>query len=173
MAQKGKRDRKPAKPPTREASSAVTVGDVTSLIRLMDEHRLVEIEIEDKGSKIRLVRERAGHGAPVVAAPIGSHSFPPIAAAGAPSAAPAIPLDGCKPIISPMVGTFYRSPSPDASPFVDVGSVVDKGDPLCIIEAMKMMNEIEAEFRGRVTRVVAENGQTVEYGEQLFLIEPL
>ena len=72
-----------------------------------------------------------------------------------------------------MVGTFYRAPSPDASPFVDVGSIVDKGDPLCIIEAMKMMNEIEAEFRGRVTRVVAENGQTVEYGEQLFLIEPL
>src|SRR5437870_3372519 len=142
MAQKGKRDRKPAKPGTHEASFAVSVGDVTSLIRLMDEHRLVEIEIEDKGSKIRLVRERAGHGAPAVAAPIGALSFPPLTAAGAHSA-PSI-IDGCKPIISPMVGTFYRSPSPDASPFVDVGSVVDKGDPLCIIEAMKMMNEIEA-----------------------------
>jgi acetyl-CoA carboxylase biotin carboxyl carrier protein len=72
-----------------------------------------------------------------------------------------------------MVGTFYRAPSPDAPPFVEPGTVVEKGDTLCIIEAMKMMNEIEAEFRGRVARVVAENGQTVEYGESLFLIEPL
>ena len=82
-------------------------------------------------------------------------------------------LDNCKAIISPMVGTFFRSPSPEASVFVDVGTIVEKGDTLCIIEAMKMMNEIEAEFRGRVARVVAENGQTVEYGESLFLIEPL
>jgi acetyl-CoA carboxylase biotin carboxyl carrier protein len=140
----------------------------------MDEHRLVEIEIEGRGSKIRLVRDHAGHGAGATA-PLGPPApLPPAAAIGASAApAPAIPLDGCKAIISPMVGTFYRSPSPDASPFVEVGSVVDKGDPLCIIEAMKMMNEIEAEFRGRVMRVVAENGQTVEYGEQLFQIEPL
>jgi acetyl-CoA carboxylase biotin carboxyl carrier protein len=82
-------------------------------------------------------------------------------------------LDHCKAIISPMVGTFYRAPSPDAPPFVETGTVVEKGDTLCIVEAMKMMNEIEAEFRGRVARVVAENGQTVEYGESLFLIEPL
>jgi acetyl-CoA carboxylase biotin carboxyl carrier protein len=72
-----------------------------------------------------------------------------------------------------MVGTFYRSPNPDAPAFVEAGSVVEKGDTLCIIEAMKMMNEIQAEFRGKVARVVAENGQTVEYGESLFMIEPL
>ena len=72
-----------------------------------------------------------------------------------------------------MVGTFYRASAPDAQPFINEGDAVRKGQTLCIIEAMKMMNEIEAEFRGRVARVVAENGQTVEYGESLFLIEPL
>ncbi len=167
MARKGKRDQRPAKSRAREASSAVSVDDVKALIRLMDEHRLVEVEIEDRGSKIRLVRDRAGHAPAVSNAPLELQASAPAMAVSA------APLDDCKPIISPMVGTFYRSPSPDAAPFVDVGSVVDKGDTLCIIEAMKMMNEIEAEFRGRVTRVVAENGQTVEYGEQLFLIEPL
>jgi acetyl-CoA carboxylase biotin carboxyl carrier protein len=72
-----------------------------------------------------------------------------------------------------MVGTFYASPSPGSKAFVEIGDEVKVGQTLCIIEAMKMMNEIEAEFRGRVARVVAENGQTVEYGESLFLIEPL
>ncbi len=144
------------------------VGDVKALVRLMDENGLVELEIESAGSKVRLVRGRAPAATP-----------PPPVAEGhpAPSAAPVAAADGAaeraKPIISPMVGTFYRSPSPDAPPFVEVSSVVEKGDTLCIIEAMKMMNEIEAEFRGRVARVLAENGQTIEYGEALFLIEPL
>ncbi len=144
------------------------VGDVKALVRLMDENGLVELEIENAGAKVRLVRGRAPGGA---TPPPVAEDHPP------PSAAPAAPADGAleraKPIISPMVGTFYRSPSPDAPPFVEMGSVVEKGDTLCIIEAMKMMNEIEAEFRGRVARVLAENGQTIEYGEALFLIEPL
>jgi acetyl-CoA carboxylase biotin carboxyl carrier protein len=76
-------------------------------------------------------------------------------------------------IISPMVGTFYRAPSPDSKPYVDVGSVVEKEDVVCIIEAMKMMNEIRAEMRGRVRKILAENGQPIEYDQPLFLLEPL
>jgi len=148
------------------AGGPVSLSDVTALVRLMEENQLVELEIEQRGSKIRLVKERASHHpASAAAAP------PPVAQTVAPQ--PASVEDKCKPIISPMVGTFYRSPNPEAPPFVEVGAVVEKGDTLCIIEAMKMMNEIEAEFRGRVKRVVAENGQTVEYGESLFLIEPM
>jgi len=155
--------------PKSAPSAPIGVEDVTALIRLMDENHLVEIEIERDGSKIRLVKGARSGEAPAG----GTH---PPASAHAPVAhipAPERTLDHCKAIISPMVCTFFRSPSPEAQAFVEVGTVVDKGDTLCIIEAMKMMNEIEAEFRGRVARVVAENGQTVEYGESLFLIEPL
>jgi acetyl-CoA carboxylase biotin carboxyl carrier protein len=163
MGRGGKRTR------TEASAGAASLSDVTALIRLMEENQLVEIEIEKRGSKIRLVKERGGHpGAPPAA---GAGGPPPAAQASAPQTSTA--EDKCKPIISPMVGTFYRAPSPDVPAFVEVGAVVEKGDTLCIIEAMKMMNEIEAEFRGRVARVVAENGQTVEYGESLFLIEPM
>jgi len=155
----------------REAQkSGISVDDVSALIRLMDENHLAEIEIESHGSKIRLVKNRLhAHGG------VNSVAAEPLPGATATHHAPVEDraLDHCKAIISPMVGTFYRAPSPDAPPFVEVGSVVEKGDTLCIIEAMKMMNEIEAEFRGKVARVVAENGQTVEYGESLFMIEPL
>ena len=164
MGRTGKRDA-PA-PSLGAAPDAIRLSDVAALIRLMDENQLVEIEVESAGSKIRLVKDRGRPGADATAA---AADAVPVAQAAAPDRA----LDHCKAIISPMVGTFYRAPTPEAPPFVEPGTVVEKGDTLCIIEAMKMMNEIEAEFRGRVARVVAENGQTVEYGESLFLIEPL
>ena len=170
MGRTGKRGAQ--KPEPTAAQGAIGVHDVSALIRLMDENQLAEIEIESHGSKIRLVKDRLhAHGG------VNSVATEPPSAPGA-AAAHYVPaqdraLDHCKAIISPMVGTFYRAPSPDAPPFVEAGSVVEKGDTLCIIEAMKMMNEIEAEFRGKVARVVAENGQTVEYGESLFMIEPL
>lgn len=162
MARTGKREKG-------DAGSSPSLNDVGAWIRLMDENHLVEIEIETKGSKIRLVKDRGR--SQNAAAPASLDSAPPAAIAAAPPAAST--ADNGKPIISPMVGTFFRAPSPDAPAFVDVGSIVERGDTVCIIEAMKMMNEIEAEFRGRVARVVAENGQTVEYGESLFFIEPL
>ena len=143
---------------------------VRELVHLMDEHRLQEVEIANGTSRIRLVRDHLGPAAPERVP--GPHPVPARGAA-AETPAPASAHDRGHPIISPMVGTFYRAPSPEAPAFVEVGSVVEKGDTLCVIEAMKMMNEIEAEFRGRVTAVVAENGQTVEYGEELFLVEPL
>jgi len=165
MGRTGKRD---APPSSRGAADAIRLNDVAALIRLMDENHLVEIEVESAGSKIRLVKDR-GHVRPEPAAVEAEAAASPVAST---TAADRVVDDG-KAIISPMVGTFYRAPSPDAPPFVEIGTIVEKGDTLCIIEAMKMMNEIEAEFRGRVARVVAENGQTVEYGESLFLIEPL
>jgi acetyl-CoA carboxylase biotin carboxyl carrier protein len=169
MGRSGKRDAQKTASPA--AQRALSVDDVSVLIRLMDENHLAEIELESHGSKIRLVKDRLhGH------ASVNSVATEPPPAPGAAThhvSSQDRALDHCKAIVSPMVGTFYRAPSPDAPPFVEVGSVVEKGDTLCIIEAMKMMNEIEAEFRGKVARVVAENGQTVEYGESLFMIEPL
>ncbi|HWP35744.1 MAG TPA: acetyl-CoA carboxylase biotin carboxyl carrier protein, partial [Thermodesulfobacteriota bacterium] len=96
---------------------------------------------------------------------------PAVAAAAAPAAA-AADGKGYRTVTSPIVGTFYRAASPDAPPYVEVGSVVKKGQVLCIIEAMKLMNEIEAEFDGRVVAILVENGQPVEFGEPLFHIEP-
>src|SRR5262249_60325319 len=95
------------------------------------------------------------------------------AAVAAAPAAPAEPASNLKPITSPMVGTFYRAPAPDADPFVEVGDVVSVGQTVCIIEAMKLMNEIEAETKGRVAQILVENAQPVEFGQKLFLIEPL
>ena len=172
MRRTGKRGAQNTPPAAGQGAIPVSVHDVSALIRLMDENHLVEIEIESHGSKIRLVKDRPhAHGG---LNSVPTESLPaPGAAAAHHIPAPERSLDHGKAIVSPMVGTFYRAPSPDAPSFVEVGSVVEKGDTLCIIEAMKMMNEIEAEFRGRVARVVAENGQTVEYGESLFMIEPL
>jgi acetyl-CoA carboxylase biotin carboxyl carrier protein len=151
-----------------ETNGWVDLAAITDLIELMDANRLVEVEIETAAAKIRLVRERPQVDNAASPAPAPQH--PTLRGAPPPAAAR---TDQSRPIISPMVGTFYRAPSPDAPPFVEVDSIVEKGDTLCLIEAMKMMNEIEAEFRGRVTTVVATNGQTVEYGEELFFIEPL
>lgn len=143
--------------------------DIKALIALMRENGLVELEVEDKKGKIRLVRT----------AEIGSQPAPrPTArqaAARAPSSAPANPAlelaDNQTLLRSPMVGTFYRSPSPDAPPFVQEGDMVQKGQPLCIVEAMKMMNEIEAEIGGKLIKILCENGQPVEYGQPLMIIE--
>jgi acetyl-CoA carboxylase biotin carboxyl carrier protein len=170
MGRSGKRETQKTAPAV--GQHGISVHDVSTLIRLMDENHLAEIEIESHGSKIRLVKNRLhapGGVNSVATEPLSPHGT----AAEHHVPAQDRTLDHCKAIISPMVGTFYRAPSPDAPAFVEVGSVVEKGDTLCIIEAMKMMNEIEAEFRGKVARVVAENGQTVEYGESLFMIEPL
>jgi acetyl-CoA carboxylase biotin carboxyl carrier protein len=112
--------------------------------------------------------------APVVAPAVSAPA--PVAAPAAPSAAPAAAAAAQKPgnlVTSPFVGTFYRTPAPDQPAFVDVGAVVKKGQVLCIIEAMKLMNEIEAEVAGKVTEILVENGQPVEFGQALFRIEPV
>jgi acetyl-CoA carboxylase biotin carboxyl carrier protein len=151
------------------------IDDIKKLVELMEERGVVELEMEDGKGKIRLVREN--HRAPALAPfSLPSTSTPtlPLSVAtpnGERPAEPATTTDMA--ITSPMVGTFYRAASPDAKPYVDVGSVVEKDDVVCIIEAMKMMNEIRAEVRGRVRKILIENGQPVEYEQPLFLLEPL
>jgi acetyl-CoA carboxylase biotin carboxyl carrier protein len=98
--------------------------------------------------------------------------MPAPAPAAPPAAAPASAEDRLVKVVSPMVGTFYRAPAPDADPYVEVGDRIDAGQTVCIIEAMKLMNEIESEVRGRVAKIAVENGQPVEYGQVLFLIDP-
>jgi len=143
------------------------------LIDLVEESGISELELTEGEEKVRISRAMAPGVAPVaqyVAAPAPVAAAPaPAAAATAPAAAPAEALDG-KVVKSPMVGTFYRASSPDAKAFVDVGSSVSTGDTLCIIEAMKLLNEIESEFAGTIKKIFVENGQPVEYGEPLFLI---
>ena len=153
------------------------IDDIKKLVELMEERGVVELEMEDREGKIRLVREN--HRAPAPVSGLAATSplptlVPPVAAAAlsAGQTAEQAPAAGTV-ISSPMVGTFYRAPSPDAKPYIDVGAVVEKGDVVCIIEAMKMMNEIQAEVRGRVLKVLVDNNQPVEYGQPLFLLEPL
>lgn len=145
------------------------------LIDLVEESGIAEIEVTEGEEKVRITRTTAA-AAPVYAAPAPAAAAPvaaPVAAAPAaatPAAAPAA-RDLSNAQKSPMVGTFYRAPGPNAAAFVEVGQQVKAGDTLCIIEAMKLMNEIEAEKSGVVKEILVENGTPVEYGEPLFIIE--
>jgi acetyl-CoA carboxylase biotin carboxyl carrier protein len=147
------------------------IRKVKKLIEMLEESSLTEIEIHEGEETIRISRASASvtHSAPVAQAPAITHVLAP-AAAPAPSPAAAAAPTGHA-VTSPMVGTFYRTPSPDAKAFADVGSQVNVGDTLCIIEAMKMMNEIESDKAGVVKAILKESGQPVEYGEPLFIIE--
>ncbi|MBF0170615.1 MAG: acetyl-CoA carboxylase biotin carboxyl carrier protein [Nitrospinae bacterium] len=154
------------------------LSDLEKLVALFETSGITEMEVEQEGSRVVLKK-----GAPVVA--------PPLVYAPAPHqhiSAPAIaetslhhvggdarenvPNPNYKVILSPMVGTFYRSGSPTANPFVETGGAIRKGQVLCIIEAMKLMNEIESEIDGKIVRIFPENGSPVEFGEPLFEIDP-
>ncbi|MGR4867865.1 acetyl-CoA carboxylase biotin carboxyl carrier protein [Variovorax sp. LARHSF232] len=147
-----------------------------TLIDLVSESNISELEITEAEGKVRIVK--GGTAAPAVQyvqampapaaiAPVAGAVAAP--AAGAPAAAPAAQQGHV--VKSPMVGTFYRSSSPGAAPFVEVGAQVKEGDTICIIEAMKILNEIEADKSGTITQILGENGQAVEYGQPLFIIE--
>ena len=145
------------------------------LIDLVEESGIAEIEVTEGEEKVRITRSLAAPQPVYAAAPAVAAAPAPAAAAAAPvaaSGAPATPArDLSKAQTSPMVGTFYRAPGPNAPVFVEVGQSVNAGDTLCIIEAMKLMNEIEAERSGVVKEILVENGQPVEFGEPLFIIE--
>ncbi len=145
------------------------------LIDLVEESGIAEIEVTEGEEKVRITRSLATPQPVYTAAPAVAAAPAPVAAAAAPVAAevaPAAPArDLSKAQTSPMVGTFYRAPGPNAPVFVEVGQSVNAGDTLCIIEAMKLMNEIEAERSGVVKEILVENGQPVEFGEPLFIIE--
>ena len=152
------------------------LDDIRKLIELMEEKGLAELELKNRVGEVRLVRTVAhpGVSAPAFAPPSPAIPAGPQAAATSPAApVPESPLDLGATIPSPMVGTFYRSPNPESEVYVEVGAVVEKGDVVCIIEAMKMMNEIQTEVRGRITRILVDNAQPVEYEQPLFVIEPL
>lgn len=130
-------------------------------INFMNENSLCELEIEEEGKRIRL--KKFSENQPVIVSQVPGQA-----------AKEEIPAkrEGVIEIKSPMVGTFYRAPSPGAKPYVEVGDVIKPADVVCIIEAMKLMNEIKAEIGGKVTEVLVENGQPVEFGQTLFVLEP-
>ena len=146
-----------------------------TLVDLVSESNISELEITEAEGKVRIVK--AGYGVPATmmmqpAAPMMMPAHP--AAAPGEAAAPAAEAPAVQTghvVKSPMVGTFYRSASPGAKPFIEIGSAVKEGEPVCIIEAMKIMNEIEADMAGTISKILVENGQAVEYGQPLFIIE--
>jgi len=144
------------------------IRKVKKLIELLEESQIAEIEIHEGEESVRISRLQAA--APMAAAPVAYAAPAPVAAAPA-EAAPAEPA---KPeghtVTSPMVGTFYEASSPGAKPFVEIGQQVNVGDTLCIIEAMKMLNQIEADKAGTISARLVENGQPVEFGQSLFVI---
>jgi acetyl-CoA carboxylase biotin carboxyl carrier protein len=147
----------------------MNLKEIRALLELFREYGLTEVEIERSGERVRLRREPAASPAPAAAA---SAPAPVAQAAAVPEPVREDRRQHLVTVEAPMVGTFYRAPSPDAEPYVREGDVIKEGQVLCIIEAMKLMNEIESKVSGRVIRVLAENSQPVEYGQPLFLIEP-
>lgn len=149
--------------------------EIRQLIKMVETAEISEFEIEEKGNKIRISKSFSSnshsemHVMPTMMPPL------PQAAPAAPAPAESAPetkkKENVVEVRSPMVGTFYRSPSPDSDPYTEVGKTVKAGDTLCIVEAMKLMNEIETEIAGKVAEILVENAQPVEYNQVLFLIE--
>jgi acetyl-CoA carboxylase biotin carboxyl carrier protein len=148
------------------------IRKVKKLIELLEESGISEIEISEGEESVRISRYPKPGTVTMTQAPAPAAAAPPPASAPAatPEAAAAPAVRGQQ-VTAPMVGTFYSGPAPGAKPFVEIGSEVKPGDTLCVIEAMKMMNQIESEFAGRVVSVLVENGNPVEFGQPLFVIE--
>ncbi len=149
------------------------IRKVKKLIELLEESGIAEIEIKEGEESVRISR---GGSQPIYHQPAVHYAPPQVASAPAPVAAAAPVVAAAAPnndyaVTAPMVGTYYASASPSSKPFVDIGSEVKVGDTLCIIEAMKMMNQIESDRAGKVTSVLAKNGEAVEFGQVLFTIE--
>ncbi|MCG3184143.1 MAG: Biotin carboxyl carrier protein of acetyl-CoA carboxylase [Planctomycetes bacterium] len=142
------------------------INEIHRLIELMNENELLELELVEDSKKIRLKKKYDG-GPRVIAAPMAAAP-----AAHAPVAAPSGPPAGTIEVKSPMVGTFYRSNNPESPPYVEEGDTVTASTTVCIVEAMKVFNEIKAEVEGTVVAILVENGQTVEYGQPMFLVKP-
>jgi len=166
----------------------MTFEEIKQLLEIVREHELSEFELEREDFKIRIRRQSGAQvvtlAAPVAPAPVGSVPIVTTVAAAAPTAqAPAAPVSATSDedeseiefavVKSPIVGTFYRSPDPDAPSFVEVGDTIRKNQVLCIIEAMKLMNEITSEYEGEIVKIYVENGQPVQYGERLFAIRAI
>ncbi len=175
-------------PSPQGSSCGFSHEEIKELLAEVNKNRIEELEVETGEFRLRIVGQRAPQQvispAPIATAPAAlptATAEAPAAApaasgtasAGAPASTPEEDLSKYKKVTSPMVGTFYRSPAPDAPAFVQVGDRVDENTVLCIIEAMKLMNEIKAETTGVIRQVLVENGQPVEYGQPIYAIEPL
>jgi acetyl-CoA carboxylase biotin carboxyl carrier protein len=149
------------------------IRKVKKLIELLEESGISEIEISEGEESVRISRYPQPGTVSIAPAPMAAASAPAAAAAAptAETAPPPQPPSRGQQVTAPMVGTFYSGPAPGAKPFVEIGSEVKPGDTLCVIEAMKMMNQIESEFAGRVVSVLVENGSPVEFGQPLFIVE--
>ena len=153
----------------------MNLKEIKEMINLMNENDLTELEVEREGAKIKIKKSSAenntSHLRPIPEYRIDTQPVSP----GTPAAAANAQAAGKKAneIASPMVGTFYRAPSPEAAPFVDVGQMVEVGQVVCIVEAMKLMNEIKSEIRGKVVEACVDNAEPVEFGQKLFALEPL
>ncbi len=151
----------------------MNIKELREMVELMNEHQLVELELEREGMKVRL-KKSSGLSAEQL---LEMRQMPMMAQmpAVAPAPAPAVPaaVSSAKraEIKSPMVGTFYRAAAPEAPPFVNIGTAIEVGQVLCILEAMKLMNELKAEIRGTIVEIRVENGQPVEFGQVLFVVE--
>jgi acetyl-CoA carboxylase biotin carboxyl carrier protein len=146
------------------------IRKVKKLIELLEESGISEIEISEGEESVRISRYPQPGTVTVASAPVAA-APPPAPTAAEAAQPPPPPASRGQQITAPMVGTFYSGPAPGAKPFVEIGSEVKPGDTLCVIEAMKMMNQIESEFAGRVVSVLVENGSPVEFGQPLFVIE--
>lgn len=156
---------------------------IKKLIKIIESGEINELEIEEEGTRVKIVKSKPAEFAPQMVS-----YAPPPANYGGGSAATAVQQDTAPAkteektapastgnlieVHSPIVGTFYRAPSPNADPYIHVGQSINKGMVLCIVEAMKLMNEIESEYEGKVVKIMVENGQPVEYNQVLFLVEP-
>jgi acetyl-CoA carboxylase biotin carboxyl carrier protein len=143
------------------------IRKIKKLMELVEQSGINELEVREGEESIRLSKAPAGVMMSAVAAPVAAPL--PVVAAPVPVVAPALPAGHV--MTAPMVGTFYRASSPGAKPFAEVGDAVKAGQPVCIIEAMKIMNEIESDQDGTITKILVENGQPVEYGQPLFVVE--
>jgi acetyl-CoA carboxylase biotin carboxyl carrier protein len=164
------------KPAGNSAVAGFALGELRQLIDLVQSTGIGELELAAGGRSVRISVTTSGTVVHESPAPMPAARAAATAPAGPSGSAPAPAADPdahLQSITSPMVGTFYRAPAPDADPFIEIGDIVEVGQTVCIIEAMKLMNEIEAESKGRVVRVLIDNAQPVEFGQKLILLEPI
>jgi oxaloacetate decarboxylase alpha subunit len=150
----------------------VNLKEIKEMVNLMNENGLVELEIEKNGMRIRL--KKTGSGTEAYSGPvlIEREKVAPQTTSGRSETTEKISANTVE-IKAPMVGTFYRAPSPEAPPYVEVGQQVDTGQVICIIEAMKLMNEIKSEIKGKILEILVDNAEPVEFGQPIFLVEPI
>jgi acetyl-CoA carboxylase biotin carboxyl carrier protein len=151
----------------------MNLKEIKELVNLMNENNLMELEVEKEGMRIRLkktISQPEGIAGPII---IEKEKISEAQRANETIQGPEKPAANSVEIKAPMVGTFYRAPAPEVAPYVEVGQIIETGQVICIIEAMKLMNEIKSEIKGKILEVLVDNAEPVEFGQSMFLIEPL